>query len=67
MSKGKIMFGIFKDNKKEVSIEDLRKQASVNNKDAQYQLGLAYYRGTRVKKDIHKANYWIEKSSDIES
>jgi len=50
--------------KKKVDMELLRKKAIDNDKNAQYELGLAYYRGTEVKKDVEKANYWLGRANE---
>jgi len=58
------MFGLFKRRKKSKDIDGLMKLAQENNKDAQYQLSLEYYRGTSLAKDKGKSRYWLEKASE---
>ena len=57
------MFGLFKKRKKGPEIAELMKLAKENDKDAQYQLSLAYYRGTSLAQDKEKSKYWLEKAS----
>ena len=49
--------------KKCSDIVSLRQRAESNDKDAQYRLGLAYYKGCGVPKDTVQAHYWLEKAS----
>ena len=58
------MFGLFKRRKKGPNIDELMKLAKENDKDAQYQLSLAYYRGTSLAQDKAKSRYWLEKASE---
>ena len=58
------MFGLFKKRKKSPDMDELMKQAKENDKDAQYQLSLAYYRGTSLAQDKEKSRYWLEKASE---
>ena len=58
------MFGLFKRRKKGPNIDELMKLAKENDKDAQYQLSLAYYRGTSLAQDKVKSRYWLEKASE---
>jgi len=48
--------------KKSIDIKDLIKRAADGDKESQFQLGLSYYRGTDIKRNIEKANYWLEKA-----
>jgi len=57
------MFGLFKKRKKSPDIDVLIKLAEKNAKDAQYQLSLAYYRGTSLAQNKEKSKYWLEKAS----
>ena len=61
------MFGLFKKRKKSPDIDVLIKLAEKNDKDAQYQLSLAYYRGTNLAQDKKKSKYWLERASETES
>ena len=45
-------------------MDELMEQAKENDKDAQYQLSLAYYRGTSLAQDKEKSRYWLEKASE---
>ena len=58
------MFGLFKKRKKDPEIDELLKLAKENDKDAQYQLSLEYYRGTSLAQDKEKSRYWLEKASE---
>lgn len=58
------MFGLFKKRKKSLDLDGLMKLAEENDKDAQYQLSLAYYRGTSLAQDKVKSRYWLEKASE---
>ena len=58
------MFSFWKNKKSYVDIELLRKLVKNNDKNAQYELGLAYYRGIRVPKNVEKANYWLGKANE---
>ena len=58
------MFSLFKKRKKSPDMDELMKQAKENDKDAQYQLSLAYYRGTSLAQDKEKSRYWLEKASE---
>lgn len=46
------------------SLSHLEQQATLNNADAQYQLGLAYETGEGVKRDLGKATYWYQQASE---
>lgn len=46
------------------SISQLEQQATLNNADAQYQLGLAYETGEGVKRDLSQATYWYQQASE---
>jgi len=58
------MFSLFKKRKKSPDMDELLKLAKENNKDAQYQLSLAYYRGTSLAQDKEKSRYWLERASE---
>lgn len=58
------MFGLFKKRKKSSDMDELMKLAKENDKDAQYQLSLAYYRGTSLAQNKEKSRYWLEKASE---
>ncbi len=58
------MFGFLKKKNSRLDIASLIKRAKENDKDAQHQLGLAYYRGAGVTKDVEKASYWLEKAQN---
>ena len=62
------MVGLFKKRKKDPDIDGLMKLAKENDKDAQYQLSLEYYRGTSLAQDLvqdkEKSRYWLEKASE---
>ena len=58
------MFGLFKKRKKSPDMDELMEQSKENDKDAQYQLSLAYYRGTSLAQDKEKSRYWLEKASE---
>ena len=60
------MFSFWKKKKldSDIDIEALRELVKEGDKTAQYLLGLAYYRGTSVKKDVEKANYWLGKANE---
>jgi len=60
------MFGLLKNKNKNLDIESLMKRANENDKNAQQRLGLAYYRGVGVTKNIDKATYWLEKANEVE-
>ena len=57
------MFGLFKKKKKDPDVAELINLAEDNDKNAQYQLSLAYYRGTSLAQDKEKSRYWLEKAS----
>ena len=58
------MFGLFKKKEKSPDIDELMKRAKENDRDAQYQLSLEYYRGTSLAEDKEKSRYWLEKASE---
>jgi len=58
------MFGLFKKRKKSLDVYELMKLAKENDKDAQYQLSLAYYRGTSLAQNKEKSRYWLKKASE---
>jgi TPR repeat protein len=53
------MFGFFKKRKIVLNIDELLKRAEEDDKDAQYQLSLEYYRGTSLAKNKEKSRYWL--------
>ncbi|WP_309497933.1 SEL1-like repeat protein [Sulfurovum sp.] len=61
------MFGFFKKKKKKLDENELVKRAKENDKDAQYQLSLEYYRGTSLAQDKEKSRYWLEKASGADN
>jgi len=58
------MFGLWKKYTKHVDIDALYQRAKNNDVNAQYELSLAYYRGTHVPKNMKKSNFWFEKAND---
>ena len=64
LKKGNSMFGFLGKKNTRIDIASLIKLAKENDKDAQCQLGLAYYRGTGVAKDVEKASYWLGKAQN---
>jgi len=60
------MFGLLKNKNRDLNIESLLKRAKKNDRDAQQRLGLAYYRGVGVDKNIDKATYWLEKANEVD-
>ena len=58
------MFDVWKKKKKKMDIATLLKKAKENDMNAQYELALAYYRGSGVAKNIEKSNYWFEKANN---
>jgi len=60
-----ILLHFFQSKKVNIDIELLFQKAKENDKDAQLQLGLAYYRGVGVHKNMQKAFYWIDKSKRL--
>ncbi len=56
------MFNMWKRKKKTIDINTLLKKAKENDVNAQYELSLAYYRGTGVVKDMQKSSYWFRKA-----
>jgi len=57
------MFGLWK-KKKHIDMSELYQKAKDNDVNAQYELALAYYRGTSVTKNMEKSHYWFEKAND---
>jgi TPR repeat protein len=55
------MFSLWKKKKKCQDIDVLMKKAKEGDTEAQFQLGLSYYRGTDIEKNIEKANFWLNK------
>ena len=55
------MFSLWKKKKKCQDIDILMKKAKEGDTEAQFQLGLSYYRGTDIEKNMEKANYWLDK------
>lgn len=45
-------------------LEDLRKMAEGGNRDAQFELGYAYYVGNNVKEDKEEALKWMKKAAE---
>ena len=58
------MFGLFKKKKKDPDVAELIKLAKENDRDAQYQLSLVYYRGTSLAQNKEKSRYWLAKASE---
>jgi TPR repeat protein len=56
------MFSLWKNKNKNLDIKVLIKKAQEGDNASQLQLGLAYYRGTNVKKNIDKAQEWLTKA-----
>jgi len=56
------MFSLWKKKEKGLDIKELLKKAQDGDNESQLQLGLAYYRGTGVKKDIARAQEWLAKA-----
>jgi TPR repeat protein len=59
------MFSLWKKKEKYSNIQDLIKKAKEGDTEAQFQLGLSYYRGTDIEKNIEKANFWLNKAGHI--
>jgi len=57
------MFGLKNKKNNHIDIDELQQKAKENDVNAQYELGLAYYRGVYVSKNIEKSNYWFEKAN----
>ena len=54
-------FGVIKDRQE--SLKYVMQAAKLNDSRAQYELGIEYEKGTNLKRDINKAEYWLKKSA----
>lgn len=59
-----VLKGTLLDQKKAVSLDELRGRALQGDAEAQNKLGAAYYNGTGVGKDIDEALRWFRTASD---
>lgn len=49
---------------KDWDVLDIKTKASQGHVDAQYNLGVMYYQGDRVEKNVEKSTYWFQKAAD---